>query len=77
MKNILTRGPELWVCGKPFLVKIDSIFFSQPFEETLSKGEEYSEDGPEKMLTQNWLAVRGDGFKKYMTLYSLPEETER
>ena len=53
------------------------MFFSQPFEETLSKGEEYSEDGPEKMLTQNWLAVRGDGFKKYMTLYSLPEETER
>ena len=37
------------VCGKEFLVKIDYIFFSA-FEETLSKGEEYSEDGPEKML---------------------------
>ena len=52
MKNILTRGPELWVCGKEFLVKIDYIFFSQPFEETLSKGEEYSEDGPEKKLAE-------------------------
>lgn len=57
VKNILRGGLS---CGIRYRISCKNWLniFSEPFEETLREGEEYSKDGPEKMLADLSCALR-------------------